>query len=68
MNNFEWLHKVGATKEAIAVLNDQPHLFTDLLLVLLGLGLQCLLIWYIHHATKKPEQKKKKKKKKPVER
>ncbi|KAG8423291.1 hypothetical protein J3458_000196 [Metarhizium acridum] len=61
MANFDWLQKVGATKEAVAVLNDQPYLFADLLVVLVGLGLQCLLLWYIHYATLKPEQKKKKK-------
>jgi hypothetical protein len=61
MVNFDWLKKVGATNEAVAVLNDQPYLFADLLVVLVGLGLQCLLIWYIHYATLKPGQKKTKK-------
>ncbi|EON99333.1 hypothetical protein UCRPA7_5113 [Phaeoacremonium minimum UCRPA7] len=58
---FDWFLKIGATKEAVAVLNDQPFLFTILLLVLVGIILQCVLIWYIHFATLKPEQKKKKK-------
>lgn len=61
MANFDWLKSVGATNEAVAVLNDQPNLFVNLLVVLVGLGVQCLLIWYIHFATLKPEQKKKKK-------
>lgn len=61
MANFDWFKKIGATDEAVAVLNDQPYLFADLLAVLVALGLQCLLIWYIHYATMKPEQKKKKK-------
>ncbi|KND94022.1 hypothetical protein TOPH_00900 [Tolypocladium ophioglossoides CBS 100239] len=61
MANFDWLKSVGATNEAVAVLNDQPNLFVNLLVVLVGLIVQCLLIWYIHFATLKPEQKKKKK-------
>ncbi|UNI20212.1 hypothetical protein JDV02_006321 [Purpureocillium takamizusanense] len=61
MADFSWLRKVGATPEAVAVLNDQPQLFVTLILVLVGLGVQCALIWYIHFATLKPEQKKKKK-------
>ncbi|KAG6011727.1 hypothetical protein E4U43_008154 [Claviceps pusilla] len=60
MTNFAWLTKIGATNEAVAVLNDQPNLFVNLLLVLAGLTGQCLLIWYIHFATLKPEQMKKK--------
>ncbi|KZZ91789.1 hypothetical protein AAL_06543 [Moelleriella libera RCEF 2490] len=64
MANFDWLAKIGATREAVAVLNDQNFLFVDLIVVLVGLGLQCTLIWFIHYATMKPEQKKKKKTKK----
>ena len=60
MGQFDWFSKIGATKEAVAVLNDQPFLFTILLLVLVGIILQCVLIWYIHFATRKPEQMKKK--------
>lgn len=61
MANFDWFRSIGATPEAVAVLNDQPELFTTLIAVIVGLILQCLLIWYIHFATLKPEQKKKKK-------
>ncbi|OIW27276.1 hypothetical protein CONLIGDRAFT_633618 [Coniochaeta ligniaria NRRL 30616] len=57
---FGWFAKIGATPEAVNVLNDQPVLFTILIVVLLAVILQCLLIWYIHFATMKPEQKKKK--------
>lgn len=57
---FEWFRSIGATEEAVMVLNDQPILFTILLVVLVSLILQSLLIWYIHFATRKPEQKKKK--------
>ncbi|KAI9158376.1 hypothetical protein HJFPF1_06370 [Paramyrothecium foliicola] len=60
MANFEWMKKIGATNEAVAVLNDQPQLFTTLILVLVGLIAQGLLLWFIHFATLKPEQKKKK--------
>lgn len=60
---FGWFRKIGATPEAVNVLNDQPILFTILLVVLVSITLQCLLIWYIHFATMKPEQKKKKEKK-----
>lgn len=54
MANFDWLKSVGATNEAVAVLNDQPNLFVSLVAVLIGLILQCLL-WFIHFATLKPE-------------
>jgi predicted membrane protein len=60
---FGWFAKIGATPEAVNVLNDQPVLFTILIVVLLAVILQCLLIWYIHFATMKPEQKKKEPKK-----
>lgn len=63
MGQFDWFAKIGATPEAVAVLNDQPHLFTILIIVLIALVLQCVLHWYIHYATMKPEQKKKKEKK-----
>ncbi|KAG6170470.1 hypothetical protein E4U11_002381 [Claviceps purpurea] len=63
MINYDWLKKVGATNEFVAVLNDQPHLGLNFLLVLAGLAVQCLLIWFIHFATLKPEQSKKKVKK-----
>ncbi|KAM3498558.1 hypothetical protein MY10362_008132 [Beauveria mimosiformis] len=64
MVKFDFLRSVGATKEAVAVLNDQPNLFTNLIVVLIGLGAQATLLWYIHYATLKPEQKKKKNKEK----
>jgi hypothetical protein len=60
---FAFLAKIGATPEAVATLNDQPYVFFVLVTVLIVLGLECLLIWYIHFATMKPEQKKKKGKK-----
>lgn len=60
MAKFDFLSKVGATDKAVAVLNDQPELFTTLILTLVGLSLQGGLIWYIHFATLKPSQKKKK--------
>ncbi|CAK7204412.1 hypothetical protein SEUCBS139899_007169 [Sporothrix eucalyptigena] len=62
MGEFDWFLKIGATKEAVAVLNDQPVLFFILLVVLVAIGLEITLMWYIHHATLKPEQKKKKEK------
>lgn len=55
---FGFLKSLGATDEAVAVLNDQPQVFVTLVLVLVGLIAQCGLIWYIHYATMKPEQKK----------
>ncbi|KAM3482325.1 hypothetical protein MY8738_004051 [Beauveria namnaoensis] len=64
MVKFDFLRSVGATKEAVAVLNDQPNLFTNLIVVLIGLGAQATLLWYIHYATLKPGQKKKKNKEK----
>ncbi|KAH6640803.1 hypothetical protein F5144DRAFT_599480 [Chaetomium tenue] len=66
MGQFDWFGSIGATPEAVAVLNDQPILFTILLVALVAIILQCVLIWYIHFATLKPEQKKKKEKKKPA--
>ncbi|EFX03457.1 hypothetical protein CMQ_385 [Grosmannia clavigera kw1407] len=60
MGEFDWFSKIGATKEAVAVLNDQPILFTILIIVLIAVALLITLIWYIHYATMKPGQKKKK--------
>ncbi|KAI0833012.1 hypothetical protein F5Y06DRAFT_301436 [Hypoxylon sp. FL0890] len=57
---FGFMAKIGATDAAVATLNDQPYLFTILVVVLVSLILECVLIWYIHFATLKPEQKKKK--------
>ncbi|KAK5998008.1 hypothetical protein PT974_00377 [Cladobotryum mycophilum] len=59
---FAWMSKIGATDQAIAVLNDQPSLFTTLLVVLVGLLVQVLMLFYIHWATMKPDQAKKKRK------
>ncbi|KAI0407119.1 hypothetical protein F4802DRAFT_595748 [Xylaria palmicola] len=64
---FDWFLKIGATREAVATLNDQPHVFFVLLAALIILILEGLFIWYIHFATMKPEQKKKKEKKKKDE-
>jgi len=64
---FQWFRTLGATEEAVMVLNDQPVLFTILLVVLVTLILHGVLLWYIHHATLKPEQMKKKKEAKPAE-
>ncbi|EFQ29984.1 hypothetical protein CGRA01v4_01139 [Colletotrichum graminicola] len=60
MGQFDWFRSIGATPEAVAVLNDQPILFTILLVALLAIILECVLLWYIHFATLKPEQQKKK--------
>lgn len=60
MAQFDWFSKIGATPQAVAALNDQPYLFTILIVVLLILILEGVFIWYIHFATLKPEQKKKK--------
>ncbi len=62
MGQSDWFSKIGATPQAVAVLNDQPMLITILLIVLGAVILQCVLIWYIHYATLKPEQKMKKEK------
>ncbi|OTB03388.1 hypothetical protein M426DRAFT_12540 [Hypoxylon sp. CI-4A] len=61
---FGFMAKIGATNEAVAVLNDQPYIFTILVVILVILILQSVFIWYIHYATMKPEQKKKKEPKK----
>lgn len=60
MGKFDFFKSIGATPQAVAVLNDQPELFTTLILVLIGLGLEGGLMAWIHFATLKPEQKKKK--------
>ncbi|KAH7005947.1 hypothetical protein EDB82DRAFT_521915 [Fusarium venenatum] len=36
MAQFDWFSSIGATDEAVAVLNDQPILFTILLVVLVA--------------------------------
>ncbi|RYO84616.1 hypothetical protein DL764_009300 [Monosporascus ibericus] len=58
---FGFMSRLGATDEAVAVLNDQPFIFTVLVVALVACISQCVLIWYIHYATMKPEQKKAKK-------
>ncbi|KAM6477192.1 hypothetical protein HDV62DRAFT_373796 [Trichoderma sp. SZMC 28011] len=58
MGQFDWFKKIGATDEAVAVLNDQPYLFTTLVVVLVVLIAQSGLLWFIHWATFKPSQKK----------
>ena len=63
MGQFDWFGSIGATPQAVAVLNDQPILFTILIIVLIAIILQVVLLWYIHFATLKPEQKVKKDKK-----
>lgn len=60
MGQFDWFRAIGATPQAVAVLNDQPYLFTILIVVLVILILQGVFTWYIHFATLKPEQRKKK--------
>ncbi|KAI6781836.1 uncharacterized protein J7T54_005002 [Emericellopsis cladophorae] len=62
MSQFGFMKRVGASDRAVAVLNDQPQLFTTLVLVLVGLAAQCGFLYFIHYATLKPEQKNKKKK------
>ncbi|KAI2471752.1 hypothetical protein F4781DRAFT_385758 [Annulohypoxylon bovei var. microspora] len=64
---FGFMSKIGATDAAVATLNDQPYIFTVLVVILVVLILQSVFIWYIHYATMKPEQKKKKEPKKPAE-
>jgi predicted membrane protein len=64
MGQFDWFAKIGATPEAVAVLNDQPFLITTLVLVLVGLAVQIGIIYAIHFMTMKPEQKKAKEDKK----
>lgn len=58
MGQFDWFSKLGATDQAVAVLNDQPFIFTVLVVALVICILQSVFIWYIHYATMKPEQKK----------
>ncbi|KAI0181497.1 hypothetical protein GGR52DRAFT_567719 [Hypoxylon sp. FL1284] len=57
---FGFMAKIGASDAAVATLNDQPYIFTILVVVLVAVILQIVFLWYIHHATLKPEQKKKK--------
>ncbi|KAI1644863.1 uncharacterized protein F4817DRAFT_345440 [Daldinia loculata] len=57
---FGFMSKIGATDAAVRTLNDQPYLFTILVVVLVSLILEGVFMWYIHYATLKPEQKKKK--------
>ncbi|KAI0854011.1 hypothetical protein F5Y00DRAFT_224258 [Daldinia vernicosa] len=57
---FGFMSKIGATDAAVRTLNDQPYLFTILVVVLITLILESVFIWFIHYATLKPEQKKKK--------
>ncbi len=64
MGQFDFFLKIGATPQAVAVLNDQPFLITVLAVVLVSLILQGVLLWYISFATRKPEQMKKKEDKK----
>lgn len=64
MGQFDWLSRIGASDRAVAVLNDQPQLFTTLILVVVGLIAEGLFIWFIHFATRKSGQKKKTKTKK----
>lgn len=63
MGQFDWFLKIGATQQAVNVLNDQPYLFTILVVMLVILIALSVFIWYIHWATLKPEQRKKKEKK-----
>ncbi|KAL7933485.1 hypothetical protein V8C35DRAFT_304529 [Trichoderma chlorosporum] len=58
MGQFDWFKKIGATDEAVAVLNDQPYLFTTLVVVIVVLLAESGLLWFIHWATFKPSQKK----------
>ncbi|KAF3766221.1 hypothetical protein M406DRAFT_290592 [Cryphonectria parasitica EP155] len=60
MGEFDWFLKIGATPQVVAVLNDQPYIFTILVVVLLSMIAQIVFAWYIHWVTMKPEQKKKK--------
>lgn len=66
MGQFDWFLKIGATQQAVNVLNDQPYLFTILIVVLLIVIVQIAFTWYIHWVTLKPEQRKKKDAKKPA--
>ncbi|KOS22111.1 hypothetical protein ESCO_001908 [Escovopsis weberi] len=53
---FNWLSKLGATDQAIAIFNTQPSLFATLILVLASLLAQIVLLLYIHRATKKLQE------------
>jgi flagellar basal body-associated protein FliL len=58
MGKFDWFSKIGATPEAVAVLNDQPFLFTILIVVIVAIAAQFGVIYAIHFMTMKEEQKK----------
>ncbi|KAK0651436.1 hypothetical protein B0T16DRAFT_453901 [Cercophora newfieldiana] len=45
MGQFDWFGSIGATPQAVAVLNDQPILFTILIIVLVAVILQIVLLW-----------------------
>ncbi|KAL7897855.1 hypothetical protein HDV64DRAFT_252072 [Trichoderma sp. TUCIM 5745] len=62
MGQFDWFKKIGATDEAVAVLNDQPYLFTVLLVVIVTLLVQGGVLYAIHWGTFKDSQKKQPKK------
>lgn len=62
MGQFDWFKKIGATDEAVAVLNDQPYLFTVLLVVIVTLLAQGGVLYLIHWATFKDSQRKQPKK------
>lgn len=47
---FKWLH---LTPEATAVLQADPFLFAELLIVLFGLSTMFVIAWYIHFVTSK---------------
>ena len=49
-NAFNWLH---LTPEATAVLQANPFLFAELIIVLVSCMLIILLAWYIHFVTNK---------------
>ena len=50
MVDFSFL---GGPPAAIAVLNANPILFVDLLVVIVGLIVMLVLIWFIHYRTSK---------------
>ncbi|PQE13052.1 hypothetical protein CJF32_00008944 [Rutstroemia sp. NJR-2017a WRK4] len=58
-NAFKWL---GFTPKATAVLQANPFLFLELILVLLGLFTLGGIAWAIHYETNKPYRKPKVKK------
>ncbi|CAD6456082.1 7d8fc7cb-3d92-40d9-aa60-58f970f47c47-CDS [Sclerotinia trifoliorum] len=58
-NAFKWL---GFTPKATAVLQADPFLFVQLILVLVGLSVLVGIAWWIHYETNKPYAKPKVKK------